>query len=136
MENTPTLSVSTVESSSSNDTDLGNILGEAFWLIGRTAPLRDRAIGEMYDVVAASVQARTFRLFRQEKAPLAFAIWGFLGEPEEQKLRDGKTLNAQELRSGEKLWLLLVASPFVPADVIIKELKETEFIGQPILTLL
>lgn len=124
------------EASLSADNQLGDILGEVFWLIGRSQELRTRPVGEIHDIVVAAIKARTFRLYRQKRAPLAFVAWGRLDEIQEARLKAAAILTAEELRSGDRAWVVLVASPFLPADVVLKELRSRDFPSEPLMTLI
>lgn len=114
---------------------LGEILGEAFWLIGRTPKLREHRVGYMYDLVAAAVEARTFRLYRQKHAPLAFVVWGLLDSVQEERLAGGQALSAAQLRSGDRAWAVLIASPFVPNELVLDELRKSDFPDRPLMTM-
>lgn len=118
------------------EAQFGEILGEVFWLVGRSEKLRLKPLGDVYDTVVAAIQARTFRLYRKERAPLAFLAWGLLDEEQEARLRSGALLTAEELRSGDRAWLVLAASPFVGADTVIQELRKTDFPGQPLMKII
>lgn len=126
---------STEKLEAGNINPLGELLGEVFWLIGRTPKLRAHTVGEMYDLVAAAVEARSFRLYRQKQAPLAFVVWGLLDAEQEERLRAGQPLTAAQLRSGERAWAVLVASPFIPNELVLDELRKSDFPDRPLMTM-
>lgn len=47
-----------------------------------------------------------------EHMPLGVALWAELSEEAEKHLNDGQPLKADEWRSGDRLWLLELISPF------------------------
>lgn len=118
------------------ENQFGEILGEVFWLTGRSEQLRLKPLGEVYDSVVAAIQARTFRLYRKDSAPLAFLTWGLLDEKQEARFRSGAHLTAEELRSGDRAWIILAATPFVSADTVIQELRKSDFSNRPLMTMI
>lgn len=121
--------------SEAQSTKYGEILGAALWLAARSDQHRAAPLGVVADVVLHGVSTRKFRLWRQDGAPLAFVVWGNLDPEAEAKLRAGQTLTKEEMASGDQAWILTLISPFLPADTMLKDLRETEFKGRTLLTL-
>lgn len=112
------------------------IIGAAFWLSARSEAHRAQALGVTADVVLAGVELRQFRLWRQEGAPLAFVVWGMLDDDAERKFREGAPLTAEEMSSGSNAWIMTLISPFLPQDVLLKDLRENQFAGQTLMALI
>jgi hemolysin-activating ACP:hemolysin acyltransferase len=90
----------------------------------------------VYDIIVATIHARTFRLYRKDRAPLAFLAWGLLDEKQEARFRAGAHLTAEELQSGDRAWIILAATPFVSAETVIQELRKSDFSNQPLMTII
>lgn len=110
-------------------------LGEILWLFSQSALHRQLKIERFESAVMPAVMTEQFRIFRfgplpqlagvpvdqfppgltregLEHMPLGVALWAELSEAAEAKLNDGKPLAADEWRSGDRLWLLELISPF------------------------
>ncbi len=118
-----------------DDTQFSDILGAAFWLAARSEPHRTGALGPMADAIIGGIEARQFRLWRKDGAPLAFAVWGLLDSAAEKKLRAREPLSKEELSSGDQAWIITLISPFLPADVILKDLRDNHFQDVTLMTM-
>ncbi|MCV6586954.1 MAG: toxin-activating lysine-acyltransferase [Marinibacterium sp.] len=113
----------------------GEVIGAAFWLAARSRDHRDMPFGAVADAILAGIDSRQFRLWRKDGAPLAFVSWGLLDEAAEQQFRAGGRLDRDALSSGDRAWVVAVISPFLPGEVVLKDLRETQFKGQSLMAL-
>ena len=113
----------------------GEILGAAFWLAARSEDHRQMSFGAVADAVLVSVELRQFQLWRNDGAPFAFACWAMLDAAAEAKLRAGTPLTKEEHQSGEQAWLIMVISPYLPSDALLKELRDKRFSGRSLMAM-
>lgn len=125
----------TASVSTENSAKFGEIIGAAFWLMARSEQHRAAPLGAVADLILRGVETRQFRLWRQDGAPLAFVVWGLLDADAEKKLRGGITLEKEEMTSGDQAWIMTLISPFMPADTMLKDLRENQFKDRTLMTL-
>jgi cytolysin-activating lysine-acyltransferase len=59
------------------------------------------------------VLLKQFRLFYAKDRPIGVALWGFVNDEVEERLKAGTTkLRPQDWKSGDKLWVVEVIAPF------------------------
>ncbi len=66
-----------------------------------------------------------------EQMPLGVAIWAKLSEAAEAKLEKGERLDAQDGRSGDRLWLVEMISPFANAQNKLSEAMLLDLLQGP-----
>ena len=71
-----------------------------------------------------------------EQLPLGVAIWAKLSEAAEQKLEKGEHLDLAEWKSGDRVWLVELISPFATpqnklAEIMLLDLMQGPFRTTP-----
>jgi cytolysin-activating lysine-acyltransferase len=121
---------------------VAHILGEITWLLSQTPAYRTMSIADLESAIMPALLLNQFRIFHDaNKHPVGFAVWACLSETVEneqsQRLLKGKAakLNFQDWKSGNRIWLLELISPYATEennllDKLKSELAETVFNGQ------
>jgi cytolysin-activating lysine-acyltransferase len=110
-------------------------LGQIVWLLGQSPAHRELRIKDLEWSFLPALRHEQFRIFRLgplpglselekknlltgvaaealEQMPLGVAIWARLSAEAEAKLEKGERLSAPEWRSGDRVWLVELISPF------------------------
>jgi cytolysin-activating lysine-acyltransferase len=74
------------------------------------------------------VLLRQFRVFYAPDRPIGVALWAYVNEEVEQRLKSGNArLAPTDWKSGDKLWLVDIVAPYGGHDAMIKDSKEKVF---------
>lgn len=70
-----------------------------------------------------------------EQMPLGVALWGWLSRASERKVEAGERLSPEDWKSGDRLWLLELITPFATAEnklgeIMLADLMQGPFAGQ------
>ncbi|MBL6953056.1 MAG: toxin-activating lysine-acyltransferase [Alphaproteobacteria bacterium] len=76
--------------------DLSAILGQAAWVMMRSAPHRHLFVADLEWLLLPPIACKQFRLWRRENMPVAFASWALLSDEAEARLIEslGATVGA------------------------------------------
>ncbi|HXC60588.1 MAG TPA: toxin-activating lysine-acyltransferase [Steroidobacteraceae bacterium] len=120
-------------------------LGQIVWVLSQSPLHRELRIKDLEWSFMPAVLHEQFRVFRfgplpgsssldpksfsmaglskegLEQLPLGVAIWARLSEGAEAKLEKGERLSPEEWRSGERVWLVELISPFATPENKISE---------------
>jgi cytolysin-activating lysine-acyltransferase len=120
-------------------------LGQIVWLLSQSPMHRELKIKDLEWSFMPAVLHEQFRVFRfgplpgsadmdpasfakaglsresLEQLPLGVAIWASLSADAEAKLEKGEKLTPQEWRSGDRVWLVELISPFATPENRISE---------------
>jgi cytolysin-activating lysine-acyltransferase len=112
---------------------IAEALGQIVWLLSQSPLHRELRIRDLEWSFMPAVALEQFRIFRfgplpglekpdlsasglsvqaLEQTPLGVAIWAKLSEASEAKLEKGEHLTPAEWRSGDRVWLVELISPF------------------------
>lgn len=115
-------------------------LGQITWLLSQSPLHREMKLKDMEWSFMPAILNEQFRIFRFgplpgaenidpaafgliglskegfEQMPLGVAIWAKLSEAAEKKLESGQRLDPADWRSGDRIWLLEMISPFATAE--------------------
>lgn len=115
-------------------------LGQIVWLLSQSPMHRELKIKELEWSFMPAVLHEQFRVFRfgplpgsenldpaqfaklgltkegLEQMPLGVAIWAKLSEDAEARLERGEKLTAEDWRSGDRVWLVELISPFATPE--------------------
>jgi cytolysin-activating lysine-acyltransferase len=129
-------------------------LGQITWLFTQSPLHRHLPVGDLEWAVMPPVIHEQFRLFRfghldalddvkaedylpgftrhgLETMPLGVAFWGWLSAEAEAKVDAGERLTADDWKSGDRLWLLELISPFANADNKLTEAMFADLLQGP-----
>jgi len=133
-------------------------LGQIVWLLSQSAAHRALPIKALEWSFMPAILTEQFRIFRfgplpglkdldlqslqafglaegsLEQLPLGVAIWAHLSATAEAKLEAGEHLSPQEWRSGDRLWLIELISPFATRDNKLTEAMLLDLIQGPFAT--
>jgi cytolysin-activating lysine-acyltransferase len=117
----------------------GQVLGEIVWIMSQSMLHKTLFISDLEWMVMTPIALQQFRLFYDEEKPIGVALWAFANnEVEARLLAGGARLRPQDWRSGEKLWIVDVISPWGEVagerlqTVMLKDLKDNVFPNRPL----
>jgi cytolysin-activating lysine-acyltransferase len=139
---------------------IAEALGQIVWLLSQSPTHRELRIRDLEWSFMPAVALEQFRIFRfgplpgsenldpatfaasglskqaLEQTPLGVAIWAKLSEAAEAKLEKGEHLSPAEWRSGDRVWLVELISPFAtPAnklsETMLRDLMQGPFRTTP-----
>lgn len=133
-------------------------LGQITWLFSQSLLHRQLPIGTLEWAVMPAILHEQFRVFTfgplpgldalspadflpgfdkagLENMPLGVALWGNLSAAAEAKVEKGERLEAADWKSGDRLWLLELITPFATAEnrlgeVMLADLLQGPFAGK------
>jgi cytolysin-activating lysine-acyltransferase len=71
---------------------------------------------------------RQLRVFYAPDRPIGVALWAFVNDVVEERLKSGHArLAPADWKSGDKLWLVDIVAPFGGQDAMLTDLKEKVF---------
>lgn len=133
-------------------------LGQIAWLFSQSPLHRQLPIGTLEWAVMPAILHEQFRVFTfgplpgleavspadflpgfdkdgLEKMPLGVALWGNLSPAAEAKVERGERLDAADWKSGDRLWLLELITPFATpenrlGEVMLADLLQGPFAGR------
>lgn len=134
-------------------------LGQITWLLSQSPVHKHLKLADLEWSIMPALLHEQFRVFRfgplpgleaarpedlvpgvtkegLEQMPLGVALWGWLSEAVEQKVERGERLDPADWKSGDRLWLLELISPFATpenrlAEVMLADLIAGPFAGKP-----
>jgi cytolysin-activating lysine-acyltransferase len=130
-------------------------LGQVVWLMTQSPAHRELSIKQLEWAVMPALVAEQFRIFRFgplpgldratvdklastgraigaiEQLPLGVALWAKLSAQAEQRLEDGEPLRAEDWKSGDRVWLVELISPFATPQNKLAEVMLLDLIHGP-----
>lgn len=104
------------------------ILGPAMWLYARDDLKKYTFIAEQDWLLMPPIILDQCKLYMREDIPWAFAIWAFVSDEVDARLRTATPKIApHEWKSGTHAWIIDVVAPFGDRDGSIDDLKATVF---------
>jgi cytolysin-activating lysine-acyltransferase len=133
---------------------IAEALGQITWLFSQSPIHKHLAIGDLEWSVMPAIMVEQFRIFTfgplpgleqmkpedfmhgltkegLEQMPLGVAFWGWLSEAAEAKVDAGQRLDPQDWKSGDRLWLLELISPFANTDNKLSEAMLADLLQGP-----
>jgi cytolysin-activating lysine-acyltransferase len=95
---------------------IAHMLGEVSWVLSQSRYHKHFSLGDLEWMVMPPILANQFRVFRDDKMPVGFAIWAHVSEDVETRLREqveqgaGARLKPEDWKSGDRLWLIELVS--------------------------
>jgi cytolysin-activating lysine-acyltransferase len=129
-------------------------LGQITWLFSQSGAHKNLKIADLEWSVMPALLVEQFRIFRFgplpgvdklkpedfpsgltkdgfEQMPLGVAFWGWLSEEAEAKVERGERLAAEDWKSGDRLWLLELISPFATGQNRLTEAMMLDLVRGP-----
>jgi cytolysin-activating lysine-acyltransferase len=144
-----------IASSGSAPRTVAEALGQITWLLSQSAQHRELKIKDLEWSFMPPILLEQFRVFRfgplpglegvdlralapvgltqqaLEQLPLGVAIWAKLSQAAEAKLERGERLGTEEWKSGERVWLIELISPFATPQNKLAEAMLLDLIQGP-----
>lgn len=104
------------------------LLGEIVSLMIRSPAHRHLFLADLEWLVAPPLMLGQFRLYRRDKAPVAYVSWALLTEEAERRVINGAwRLTPGDWKAGDRVWVVDVVAPYGGLDAIMKDLRERVF---------
>lgn len=133
---------------------IAEALGQITWLFSQSPLHKQLPISALEWAVMPAIIHEQFRVFRfgplpgadaiaagdlipgidragLEQMPLGVALWGLLSADAEAKVDCGERLDAADWRSGDRLWLLELITPFAMPDNRLAEAMLADLLAGP-----
>lgn len=109
------------------------VLGAVTWLMMQQAGVRNTLLSELDWRVMPALVLEQAKLYMRETAPIAYVSWAMLSDTVAQRYVDGPHhLMAADWKSGDQVWIIDLVTPFGGAAEVMKELRETVFVGREV----
>jgi cytolysin-activating lysine-acyltransferase len=139
-------------------TTVAEALGQTVWVLSQSPVHKELRIKEIESIFMPAIVHEQFRIFRFgplpgvgqlnipspvaggitkegiEKMPLGVAIWAKLSAAAEHKLENGERLSLAEWKSGDRVWLVELISPFATKENKLSEVMLLDLIKGPFAT--
>jgi cytolysin-activating lysine-acyltransferase len=130
----------------------GDAFGQIVWLLSQSKIHRELKIKDLEWSFMPAVMHQQFRIFRFgplpgvepsklleqvqnvkmiEQMPLGVAIWAKLSEEAEAKLERGEHLSQDEWKSGDRIWLVELVSPYATPENKLQEAMLVDLVSGP-----
>ncbi len=115
------------QDSSGNTRTIGSMIGEIVWVMSQSQVHRSLSLADLEWLLMPPIILGQYKLFRDpNKKPMGAALWGYLSEEAEQKLKTSGRLAPQDWgnnaqldserglvgNTGGTLWLVELVTPF------------------------
>lgn len=109
------------------------VLGAVCWLMMQQPGARHTLLSEMDWRVMPPLVLEQAKLYMRDSAPIAYVSWAKLSDATAQRyLEAPHHLTAADWKSGEQVWIIDLIAPFGGTAEVMKELRETVFVGRAI----
>ncbi len=109
------------------------MLGHILWLYSHSPFHKYVFVSDFEWLVLPPLVQQQYKLYMKNEAPIAYASWAFVSEEVEKRLLAGQTkLSPQDWKSGDRLWLIDLISPFGGTKDIVKDIRENVFPNQTV----
>ena len=107
------------------------VLGEMVWLYSMSEMHRDWPMGSIHQWLLPAIMHKQFRLYHEGRKPVGLVTWARMSEEAEAAyVRNPRSLQPKDWKSGDRGWLLDYIAPFGDALRIGEDLKTTIFAGK------
>ena len=109
------------------------VLGAVCWLMMQQAGARHTLLSEMDWRVMPPLVLEQAKLYMRDNAPIAYVSWAKLSAATAQRFLEAPHhLMAADWKSGDQVWIIDLIAPFGGTAEVMKELRETVFVGREI----
>lgn len=113
-------------STDAGEKTIATVMGEIVWLLTQSPAHRYLSLGDLEWMVMPPIQLGQYKIFRNEDQVVGVALWAYLNEEAEQRLKATGRLNPQDWGNGASvsmeegivpneggnLWLIELLAPF------------------------
>lgn len=111
---------------------VSQVLGEVTWLMTQSPAHKQLFIGDLEWFCMPALLLEQFRVYNGPNAPAAVALWAYVSEETEERLKSGASkLRPDEWKNGDRAWLIELVAPFGGADEILADLAANVFKNEP-----
>ena len=104
------------------------ILGEMVWLYSFSGIHRDWPVGSIHQWLLPAIMHKQYRIYHKGKKPVGFVTWAWLSrEGETAYVRNTKSLQPKDWKSGDRLWFLDFIAPFGDTKNMAQDLRQNLF---------
>lgn len=113
---------------------LESTLGAIALLASRSQSHKYLFMSDLEWLVMPPIAQKQFTLFRNDKnEPVAFVSWAKVSEDVEKRLLSGQTkLQPQDWKSGDKIYVMDVISPFAQGKEVLNQLQQNQLKDQKV----
>lgn len=107
------------------------MLGPALWLFARDERKKYTFLADQDWLVMPPLILDQCKLYMKDEIPWAFCTWAFVNDQVNERLESAlPRIAPHEWKSGDRLWLVDLVTPFGGAEEIIEDLRKTSFAGK------
>lgn len=116
--------------------EIDRIVGQAAELLSINPKYRQLFLADLEWLVYTPLRLKQARVLTSPNGiPVAFASWAFVNEAVEKRLEAGQTtLRPNEWRSGDRAWIIDVATTPQALPAVLTHLQQTVFAGRRVRT--
>lgn len=109
------------------------MLGPIVWLFQQSPFHKHFFVSDLEWLVMPPLMSDQCKLFMKDEAPVAYASWAYVSAAVEERILGGQyRLGPQDWKSGDRLLVIDLLSPFGGNDALIQDLSKHVFPDQPI----
>ncbi|MBP2303552.1 toxin-activating lysine-acyltransferase [Azospirillum picis] len=103
---------------------LATVFGEAAWLLTQSPRHKHLFLSDLEWMVMPPFLLQQFRTFRSGERLVGLALWASVSEEVVKRLEAGSTkLAPTDWKSGDRLWLVELVTPFGQQEAMVEDLK-------------
>ena len=126
-------SLFTLPTPGGKDKTVSQLFGEIVWLFSQSPKHKNFFVSDLEWLEMTPIPLRQFRVFYTPDRPIGVALWAYVSDEVEERLKSGHARMAPaDWKSGGTLWLVDIVAPFGGHDAMIKDLKEKVFPGREV----
>lgn len=112
---------------------VAEMLGEVTWLMTQSPRHKTFFLSDLEWMAMTPILLNQFRVFYGPDRPIGVAFWAFVDAEVEARLAQGSAkLRPQDWKSGDRLWVVDIVSPFGGHEEMLQDLKANVFADRTI----
>lgn len=123
----PTLASPTQTDSAANISNM-EVMGQVAWLMTQSPLHRKWAIASLLQWVLPALLNKQYRVYSRNGKPVAYVSWAWLSQEKETAYAlNPRCLQPVDWKSGSRLWIVDLVSPFGATKEVIQDLRRNIF---------
>lgn len=107
------------------------VLGQVAWLMSQSPLHHKWAMASLLQWVVPALMHKQFRVYTQNGKPVAYVSWAWLSQEKESAyVLNPRGLQPVDWKSGGRLWIVDLISPFGATKEVLKDLRGNIFQDQ------